>query len=78
MKDNKHIQSFNEHQENLNISDVRRSFSFTYDDLKKAFEDGKLYGDGELPLVDEFDFTNKPDLTAFDVWFDNWFKKNYV
>jgi hypothetical protein len=78
MKDNKQIQSFNKHQENLNISDVRRSFSFTYDDLKKAFEDGKLYGDGELPLVGEFDFTNKPDLTAFDVWFDNWFKKNYV
>jgi hypothetical protein len=25
MKDNKHIQSFNEHQENLNISDVRSS-----------------------------------------------------
>lgn len=27
MKDNKHIQSFNEHQENLNISDVRSSQS---------------------------------------------------
>jgi len=25
MKDNKHIQSFNEHQENLNISDVMNS-----------------------------------------------------
>ena len=25
MKDNKHIQSFNEHQENLNISDVSES-----------------------------------------------------
>jgi hypothetical protein len=25
MKDNKYIQSFNEHQENLNISDVRLS-----------------------------------------------------
>ena len=25
MKDNKHIQKFNEHQENLNISDVRSS-----------------------------------------------------
>ena len=30
MKDNKHIQSFNEHQENLNISDVMNSdFSLT-------------------------------------------------
>ena len=27
MKDNKHIQSFNEHKENLNISDVSSSFS---------------------------------------------------
>jgi len=27
MKDNKHIQSFNEHQENLNISDVSDSYS---------------------------------------------------
>ena len=27
MKDNKHIQSFNEHQENLNISDVSGSVS---------------------------------------------------
>ncbi len=27
MKDLKHIQSFNEHQENLNISDVMFSFS---------------------------------------------------
>ena len=30
MKDNKHIQSFNEHQENLNISDVSSSlYEFT-------------------------------------------------
>ena len=27
MKDNKHIQSFNEHQENLNISDVIQTLS---------------------------------------------------
>ena len=27
MKNNKHIQSFNEHQENLNISDVRQRFT---------------------------------------------------
>lgn len=36
MKDNKHIQSFNEHQENLNISDVSES--------KKSF-DGELTSD---------------------------------
>ena len=32
MKDNKHIQSFNEHQENLNISDV---ISRLYDKVSK-------------------------------------------
>jgi rubrerythrin len=36
MKNNKHIQSFNEHQENLNISDVSES--------KKSF-DGELTSD---------------------------------
>ena len=30
MKDNKHIQKFNEHQENLNISDVSDSVSDDY------------------------------------------------
>ena len=38
MKDNKHIQSFNEHQENLNISDVRRSFNEK--DMEKSFNEG--------------------------------------
>ena len=35
MKYNKHIKSFNEHQENLNISDVSRS---TYPSLYRLFE----------------------------------------
>lgn len=39
MKDNKHIQSFNEHQENLNISDVSNSvFSITEEQLEKLIE----------------------------------------
>lgn len=38
MKDNKHIQSFNEHQENLNISNVNESKKTLLDDDKK-----KLY-----------------------------------
>ena len=33
MNDNKHIQSFNEHQENLNISDVSDSKKFSMEDL---------------------------------------------
>jgi hypothetical protein len=35
MKDNKHIQSFNEHQENLNISDV---ISRLFTDVEKEFK----------------------------------------
>ncbi len=33
MKGNKHIQSFNEHQENLNISDVSDSKKINWDDF---------------------------------------------
>ena len=36
MKDNKHIQSFNEHQENLNISDVSDSKTTAEDILKNC------------------------------------------
>ena len=38
-------------------------------DLKKAFEDGKLYGDDELELD-----TEGRD-TAFEVWFEDVFEK---
>ena len=39
MKNNKHIQSFNEHQENLNISDVSNSvFSITEEQLSELIE----------------------------------------
>jgi hypothetical protein len=46
MKDNKHIQSFNEHQENLNISDVRSS-------LKK--DDIVLYDGDRYIIIDRTD-----------------------
>ncbi len=39
MKNNKHIQSFNEHQENLNISDVMNSdFDEISDEILRHFE----------------------------------------
>jgi len=39
MKGKEHIQSFNEHQENLNISDVSNSvFSITEEQLEKLIE----------------------------------------
>ena len=38
MKDNKHIQKFNEHGENLNISDVSESNKNEYSDVKYILE----------------------------------------
>ena len=38
MKDNKHIKSFNEHQENLNISDVMNSKINEGVEINGAFE----------------------------------------
>lgn len=71
MKNNKHIESFGQFNENLNISDVRRSFSFTYDDLRTAFEEG-----GEnIEYDDEHGFSS---IETFEQWFEKWFKKNYV
>jgi hypothetical protein len=39
MRDNKHIQSFNEHGENLNISDVSESKKITKDEFIDEFLD---------------------------------------
>ena len=58
-------------EEKLNISDVRRSFSFTYDDLRTAFEEG-----GEnIKYDDEHGFSS---TETFEQWFEKWFKKNYA
>ena len=64
MKDNKHIKSFNEHQEKLDISNVMNSSEIitakelelrkkhTFDELKKQFDE---YSDEELNrIVDTF------------------------
>jgi hypothetical protein len=63
------IKRFNENSE-LNISDVRRSFSFTYDDLKTAYYKG--FDDCNVMWNEGISDND------FDKWFDNWFKKNYV
>ena len=41
MENNKHIQSFNEHQENLNISDVRSS-KINESDMEKEIINGQI------------------------------------
>lgn len=43
---------------------------YTRLDLEKAFNDGKKYGDGELPLINDFNFSSL-NITAFDVWVDD-------
>jgi hypothetical protein len=55
----------------LHISGVRRSFSFTYDDLKQAFEDG-----GWVTSWSDMGIEMKYD--NFEEWFEEWVKKNYV
>tara|TARA_R110000772_G_scaffold265094_1_gene386184 strand:+ start:104 stop:313 length:210 start_codon:yes stop_codon:yes gene_type:complete len=52
----------------LHISDVRRSFSFTYDDLFKAF----VAGDTESMRTGD-----DVDREEFEEWFEDFFKKNY-
>lgn len=47
MKDNKHIHSFNEHQEILNISDVMSSILFNFNTKKKM----KLLNWAEVHLI---------------------------
>jgi hypothetical protein len=58
-------------EENLDISDVKRNFSFTYEDLKTAFEEG-----GEN--MDYDDMRGFEKKVSFEKWFNDWFKKNYL
>jgi hypothetical protein len=60
MKNKKHIQSFNEHQENLNISNVSGS---TWDDLWQEF-------------IEDCEKSNKTIIEASDFffWLDFGFK----
>ena len=51
MKDNKHIQKFNEHGENLNISDVRSSLL----QLKKHLEDKRISDKDTLKLFKQIE-----------------------
>lgn len=69
MKHLKTPQELNEASENLNISNVRRSFSFTYDDLFKAF----VAGDTESMRTGD-----DVDKEEFEEWFNDFFKKNYT
>jgi hypothetical protein len=80
MKEKKHIRRFNESEENLNISDVSRSF--TIEDLRKAFNDGQKsieikmkqkesydeYGDMVVRLV-----ADKVENKSFN----GWYRENY-
>jgi hypothetical protein len=66
MKDKKHIKRFNESDENSNVSDV--SHSFTIEDLKKAFEDGRKYTTDAFNEEHwDFDYDN----------FKSWYSENY-
>ncbi len=59
MKDNKHIQSFNEHQEKLNISDV--SDSSNYNDLQVGMK--VKDGMGDIYTITFVDYKLGVELT---------------
>ena len=71
MKDNKHIQSFNEHQENLNISDVSDSdflLSTIADRIRNNVEIIE-YADGREPElnIEECIKIIKDDLSRYSI-----------
>lgn len=75
MKDLKHIKRFNESDENLNISDVRRSFNEM--DMEKSFNEGY-----NLALHHFKEYLSK-DIVGYDFLKDEpkdfyTFIKNYV
>lgn len=57
MKDLKHIQSFNEHQENLNISDVSESF----ENIDKILKDAIF---ASMNLLGSLNILNTPLLAS--------------
>jgi hypothetical protein len=76
MKDNKHIQSFNEHQENLNISDVSdSSFNFNDEKLKRMMRDLVDYTRSMLKAVPK-DTESKKFVDNFIKEYEDWYKEN--
>jgi hypothetical protein len=71
MKDNKHIQSFNEHQENLNISDV----SGEYQNIPPKDIQNAIWGSC-------FDYKDFDDIidgkTVRDRIYDCWNRLHYI
>ncbi len=64
----KYIDTFKQRlteSENLNISDVRSSF--TLDDLKKAFESGR-----RMSWTDINQEEQEPYYYSFDEWYEEW------
>ena len=76
MKDNKHIKSFNEATENLNISDVSdSSFNFNDDKLKRMMLDLVDYTRGMLKAVPK-DTESKKFVDNFIKEYEDWYKEN--
>ena len=86
MKDLKHIQSFNEHQENLNISDVRNSKSngkvteigqkFTVKLPTQIMRDSKFWKEGKV-----YTCTNIVEFDRLDSEIyvdDNWISDSFT
>jgi hypothetical protein len=81
MKDNKHIQSFNEHQENLNsetldksssISDVSDSSKSIAVDFAKWIADNKWYKQVRYDVWEKSGETTKSTSQLFDLFIENY------
>ena len=72
MKDNKYIQSFNEHQENLNISDVSDSSKSIAVDFAKYIADNKWYKQVRYDVWEKSGETTKSTSQLFDLFIENY------
>jgi hypothetical protein len=80
MKEKKHIRRFNESEENLNISDVSRSF--TIEDLRKAFNDGQKSIEIKMKQKESYDEYGDMAVTLVadkveNKSFNGWYRENY-
>ena len=72
MKDKKHIQSFNEATENLNISDVSDSSKTIAVNFAKWIADNKWYKQIRYDIWEKSGVRSKSTLELFDMFVENY------
>ena len=72
MKVNTHIQSFNEHQENLNISDAGDSSKHIAVDFAKWIGDNKWYKQMKYDIWEKSGVGSKSTSELFNMFIENY------